>query len=422
MTDEFWDKINQVNDEYDQSGSFVTFPGYEWSGNTPLGGDRNIYHRTAGGAIYRSSHDLLPDEYSKYPTAPTAENLFARLNPAESFAFAHVGGRYADVTMHRDSIEVAMEVHSAWGTFQWLVDDALKLGHRIGICANSDGHKCRPGASYPGANKFGSYGGLTCVLADKLDREVIFAAMKARHFYATTGHRLLLDVELVTADGHRAIMGDVIEVDGQKSELKVKISGTAPIDYVEIHNGLEIIETVRNYSEADLGNAVKLVWSGAEVKGRDRKTIWDGKLKINGNTIKSFTPVNFWNPDAQPQQLSSNEISWKSITTGGVAGLIVELETRHSGSLNITTEQLDCELKIASIGLDPRSYEVGGVAKQLEVYKLPQQANSATEFNFTLTLDKRLRNGDNPLYVKVVQQDGHIAWSSPVYLVYKLNS
>ena len=35
-------------------------------------------------------------------------------------------------------IEVAMEVHSAWGTFEWLVDDALKQGHHIGICANSD--------------------------------------------------------------------------------------------------------------------------------------------------------------------------------------------------------------------------------------------------------------------------------------------
>ena len=31
---------------------------------------------------------------------------------------------------------------------------------------------------------------------------------------------------------------------------------------------------------------------------------------------------------------------------------------------------------------------------------------------------RHLQRGDNPLYVKVVQEDGHVAWSSPVYLVH----
>ncbi|MCK4983508.1 MAG: DUF3604 domain-containing protein, partial [Victivallaceae bacterium] len=109
VTDEFWDKINQTTKKYYEPGKFLTFPGYEWSGNTPLGGDRNIYHKEEGGSIYRSSHDLLLDEYSKYPTASTADDLFKRLKASESFAFAHVGGRYADVTMHTDDIEVTME-------------------------------------------------------------------------------------------------------------------------------------------------------------------------------------------------------------------------------------------------------------------------------------------------------------------------
>jgi len=25
--------------------------------------------------------------------------------------------------------------------------------------------------------------------------------------------------------------------------------------------------------------------------------------------------------------------------------------------------------------------------------------------------------GDNPIYVKLVQEDGHMAWSSPIYVV-----
>ena len=92
------------------------------------------------------------------------------------------GGGHADMAMHTEGVEVAMEVHSAWGTFQWPVDDALKRGYRIGICANSDGHKTRPGASHPGASTFGSLGGLTCVLAKKLDRKNIHDAMKKTPF------------------------------------------------------------------------------------------------------------------------------------------------------------------------------------------------------------------------------------------------
>ncbi|MCK5529266.1 MAG: DUF3604 domain-containing protein, partial [Kiritimatiellae bacterium] len=412
VTDEFWDKINQTTKGYNEPGRFVCFPGYEWSGNTPLGGDRNVYHKEEGGPIYRSSHDLLPDEYSKYPVAPTANDLFKRLKAPESFAFAHVGGRYADVAMHTDDIEVAMEIHSAWGTFEWLVDDAFKHGYRIGICANSDGHKCRPGASYPGANKFGSYGGLTCVLAETLDRDSIFTAMKDRHFYATTGNRLLMNLEIITEDGRKAIMGDVIEA--QAATLNVEISGTAPIDYVEIHNGSEVIKIMRPYNKADLGNEIKIIWSGAEVKGRDRISSWDGVLKTHGNKIKSFRPVNFWNPDSQPNQAEPDEIYWESITTGGIAGLIVELENSTTGNLQVRTNQIDCDVELTSVGLESLVYSAGGLMKQLEIYRLPRKSDCKFDFSFAL---EELRDMDNPIYIKVMQQDGHIAWSSPVYVV-----
>ena len=81
-----------------------------------------------------------------------------------------------------------MEIHSAWGTFEWLLEDALRNGYRVGIVSNSDGHKGRPGASYPGASMFGAYGGLTCMLARKLTREMIWESLLRRHHYGTTGN------------------------------------------------------------------------------------------------------------------------------------------------------------------------------------------------------------------------------------------
>ncbi len=240
--------------------------------------------------------------------------------------------------------------------------------------------------------------------------------MKARHFYATTGNRPLLGVEIITADGQKAVMGDVLETSVQSPELNVKINGTAPVDYVEIHNGLEIIHTMRPYNESDLGREVKIVWSGAEVRGRDRKSTWDGTLEIHDNNIRSFVPMNFWNPNSQPKQIGPNVISWKSITTGGITGVIAALEDPYRGNLKIRTNQIDCDVNLSSVGLKPLVYDAGGVRKRLKIYRLPQKVKAACVCNFSLVLD-RLENGDNLIYVKVVQQDGHMAWSSHIYLV-----
>ena len=141
--------------------NLLPFQVYEWSGNTGLGGDRNIYFPNEGRTIRRSSHALVSDHSDIDTDCNSAEELFARLLPNMArmmwFVFAHCGGRYADIELAHDGrFEKAMEIHSSWGSFEWLVQDAFRLGYRVGIVANSDGHKGRPGASYPGAALFGA--------------------------------------------------------------------------------------------------------------------------------------------------------------------------------------------------------------------------------------------------------------------------
>ena len=59
MTDTFWQDLNKVTAHFNEDGSFVTLPGYEWSGNTALGGDRNVFFPVEGRTMRRSSHCLL---------------------------------------------------------------------------------------------------------------------------------------------------------------------------------------------------------------------------------------------------------------------------------------------------------------------------------------------------------------------------
>ncbi|MBW1803714.1 MAG: DUF3604 domain-containing protein [Deltaproteobacteria bacterium] len=419
ISDDFWETINETTRKFYQPDSFVTFPGYEWSGNTPLGGDRNVFFRSEGGQISRSCTDLLQEKHSAYANSPTVLELFEKLRGqmAGAFAFAHVGGRYADITMHDPEIELAVEIHSDWGTFEWLLEDALKLGYRIGICANSDGHKGRPGASYPGASKFGSLGGLTCVLAAKLERESIFDALKARHCYATTGNRSLVKVYVTMDNGQRAMMGDIVSYEYGTALLSVNITGTAPIESVEIRNGLDTVGTFRPYDKNDIYHSkrLKIVWSGSELRGRARMVSWDGVLQLIGNTISSAKAINLWNEHHPLKLIDENRLEWESITTGGVAGIILTLKEANTGQIEIETAQGNISIDVNSIGISPKTWNYGGLDKNLKIYRLPDN-KSSTEVSFKLAINK-LRKGDNPIYVRMMQEDGHMAWSSPVYLI-----
>jgi hypothetical protein len=423
VTDAFWEKVNAITKEYYKPGEFVTFPGYEWSGNTPLGGDRNVYFTSEGGRITRSSCELLPGQTSKYEDSMTSDELFKNLRKQtapKAFTFAHVGGRFADLKSHDPEIELAVEAHSVWGTFEWLLQDALKLGYRVGFVANSDGHKADPGAAYPGNSNFGALGGLTCVLAETLERDNVFAALKARHCYATTGNRSLMDVSLETSDGRRFMMGDFADEDTGKAVLHVRLVGSAPIDRVDVFNGLELMKTMRPFGEDDLGNRIKVTWNGARVRGRDRAVKWDGSLTLEGNTILDAVPINFWNPDRPLQKKGDNRLEWKSFTTGAVRGLILTLGKPSGGTLAIDTEQVKLTCDIDEIGLEAKVWECGELEKALSICRLPDRQKT-NEFSFSLPIEN-LKQGDNPIYIRMSQEDGHLAWSSPIYVVKKQGS
>ena len=58
ITEKFWNELNALTLKYNEPGRFITVIGYEWSGNTAVGGDRNILFRQEGRSIHyrRSGH------------------------------------------------------------------------------------------------------------------------------------------------------------------------------------------------------------------------------------------------------------------------------------------------------------------------------------------------------------------------------
>jgi hypothetical protein len=356
----------------------------------------------------------VTQEQSQDAESSTVEELFNRLDQStrEVMLFAHVGGRYADLARHREGLEKGVEVHSAWGTFEWMLDDAFRRGYRVAIVANSDGHKGRPGASYPGASTFGSYGGLTCILAERLDRDAVWEAYQNRRVYATTGARIVLNVQ---ADG--SPMGSIVSLSEKPPRFSVEVHGTAQLERVEFRNAMQVLKTVRPYSAKDLGNRVKILWQGATVRGRGRQVVWDGGLTVTDNRILDAETINFHNADNPLEHMSPRKLRWKSLTTGGVAGVILTLEKPAAGTLDVETAQKSFRTSIGKLGVRGRSFQLGALGKQIAAYRLPGAGDRRRlAFEFTPPMGE-LNKGDNPLYVHVVQEDGHMAWSSPVYVV-----
>src|SRR5439155_1026364 len=96
ITDAFWAELNRLTAAFDAPGRFVCLSGYEWSGNTGMGGDRNIFFRREGRPIRRSSHILVEGQTSSRAVY-TADELFRALAGEDAVVIAHVGGRYADI-------------------------------------------------------------------------------------------------------------------------------------------------------------------------------------------------------------------------------------------------------------------------------------------------------------------------------------
>ncbi len=415
VTPDNWAEFQRLAREYTEPGRFVALSGYEWSGNTAAGGDHNVYYRTPDQPIFRSCHALIPDESDVDSDRHPIEALFAELRGREAIAIPHVGGRRADLSRHDPEVVPAVEIYSAWGQFEWQLTESLAMGHRVGVVASSDGHKGRPGASYPGASGFGVLGGLTGIIADELTPDAIFEALQARRCYATSGRRILLRVQ---CNNHP--MGSEITADGPVT-LGIFCAGTAGIRAVEIlrsppgaGTAPETVQIHDPLADAPLSeDRLRIIWSGQRVRGRDRATHWDGRIDVEGATIVEASGYAFDGPQEGLTEVERSFVAWESITTGDEDGIDLRLSGLDGAHLHFTSGPAEFDCDLAELGREPLVIDAGGVGQRVTVQRLPE-GDPPMSVTFTCSDDPPA--GASAYWVRVTQDDGAHAWSSPVFV------
>ena len=211
-------------------------------------------------------------------------------------------------------------------------------------------------------------------------------------------------------------MGDIVRAGATPMQLHVEVIGTAPIDRLDVLHGTGVVKTARPYSAGDLGRRVRVLWEGAEYRGRGRETIWQGKLGLTGNRFTRFAEVNFLNPERKVQETAANsELTWTSVTTGNLAGIDLWLDDANCGTLELDTNVVSGSVDLAALDHNVMTFDGGMLGRKLSVYLLPESdwARHMT-LNSTAT---HTGKADLPVYVRVTQADGNQAWSSPIYLI-----
>ncbi|KAF2162627.1 hypothetical protein M409DRAFT_26869 [Zasmidium cellare ATCC 36951] len=341
ITSAAWTKTLSLIRSINKPGELVVYPGTEWCGNSAAGGDHNVvflddpqtstpeFPLDRNGNVARSFEWNEDGPAELVPGAWPLDEVYATYAhaPESHLLIPHVGGRRCNLAWHHPQLERLLEVGSAWGHFEWLLQDSVRWGWKMGVCANSDEHRGRCGGGVPGTAVFGTKGGLTGVLAERLDAGTVARALRARRTFATTGERL---VGLVSAEGGEKMQGDDLLVkEGEVVRLKYAFYGQEGFESIEAWDATGRFWHRNLRNEAASSQPVLIVkWGGARLYDRYREAVWDGTISISGTTniasIKPFGGV-LDVPEEVIEQTTPNEIHFQTRTSGDFDGVVIIL-------------------------------------------------------------------------------------------------
>ena len=422
LTGATWDAIQETSREFNEPGRFVVFPGYEWSGTTGRGGDHNVIYLAEYQPLYRSAyveHDLRG--YAQETDRYTVDSLIRSLSPGNVFLMPHIGGRRANLDFFDPGIMPFIEVYSDHGQFEWFLEEALARGLKAGFTASSDDVYGKPGDSIPGVRLFAVHGGITCVYAGGLSRRDLWQAFKARRVYGTTGERMQLRFK--TGEHW---LGEEIQTT-EPPVFTVETGGTAGIERVEILRGTEPAYTHNPEAGKDR-DRIKIIWRGAASKERARQTVWRGKIRIAGGTIRELTRYRLDYPTELLVQESNHEVTFDTFTAGDEDGVILDLETTGNETVlfqaevnsrsqfdnaGAGTNTISLEIPLKDISEQDLVYPAGGVDREIVVRKTGRDYPRRVAFTWA---ERQLQQQTTAYWVRVLQEDGATAWSSPIFV------
>ncbi|MEA1996841.1 MAG: DUF3604 domain-containing protein [Gemmatimonadota bacterium] len=424
-----WPDVIAANKSCNEPGAFVVFHAYEW--HSSEFGDYVI---------------LFPGDDEKL-------THFDKLEELQEFAFEkgalliphhpayRQGRRGANPKFWDPRVTQLLEIFSEHGNAEcdegpgdyirhsmggrWSANTLqaiLKEGHRVGVLASTDDHLGCPGA----------YGeGLAAVLAPELTREAVFDALKKRRCYGVTGDRIAIDFRL---NGH--LMGEETAWREDRS-VYAAVSGWDRLDRVELLRNNRVVhrdfpmdkEVPAGVWDRPLLLRVELGWGPWGSLDMARVCDWEMDIGIKGGKIIGFQPCFQAGPLEEERRNRVRAIGDNTLRLSSYTSRRQAFEERPTNAvvLKLTAgpeAMLEIDLKKPSAQVVRRKLagllEAGDVIftgpfpdESILVHRLVPE--TLYESSFTLT-DRSGGETTDWYYLRVVQANGQMAWSSPIWV------
>ena len=432
ISEEDWQVQQREERDLHEPGRFIPIPGLEWSGRTPEGGHHNVYFRRHDQPVRRNPPAEAPESVDTATELPHIRDVYHTYRNTDTIITPHVGGEHSNLTWHDPTLEPAMEITSSHGSFEWAIREIIERGYRLGFLGGSDCYTGRPGDDHPGYQlRRYAKSGLTGIYAKDITLDGFFEAMRSRRVYATTGARIILQVQ---SEGHW--IGSQYTT-SSLPRLSVNVIGTAPLRSVEIFRGLDCVYSFPMKQEIT-PNRVRIQWQGASRMSSYSGIVWDGKVRAKDARILRCDSLRFDSPRSH-YTLSGQDLTWHAWGCGYPMALVFDVDKEDAGlqmalaSQTITgpmfgghgeaggprrisfapADQFSVSVPLRDLHNGPLELPLGVLDRQLSVSLEHLPGPESVHFEF---VDEASKAGNNVYWLRVVQSDLEMAWSSPIYV------
>lgn len=429
LDDKEWEVLQHNVRTFTEEGRFAAYLGYEWSVSARNGGHHNVLFRT-------------PDNRQRIPAQfyNTLSRLYAGLRATaktEDVVIIPHAHQTGDYRQSDPEMETLVEIMSQHGNFEWFGRMYLQHGHQVGFTAASDNHLSQPGYSAPLGGSLSQRGGLGAILAPSHSVDAIFDGMKNLRSYATTGERIILDFSVNDVQmGQRGPFA-------QQREVNARVVGTAPLDEISIIKNDEVIwsQTYLDNEAGRSGRQEVLMLSfrsestpfhpGDNPRGWRH---WEGVLQVDNADLVEIRPVDTALPGQRAERSEDGTVTFSTMTRGDTSSYLLKLEnvqrstkirldlveTRETGGAPPIYRPQQ-RIPAASVALNLRDMAEGRTTftQQVDTYtdsivlrRVLESGPREAQISFT---DDGTRQGDY-YYLRVVQANDAMAWSSPVWI------
>ena len=431
LDDAEWEVLRQNVQEFSEEGKFIAYLGYEWTVANIRGGHHNVLFRRP------EEQNRVPSQF--YPTLSTLyQGLRTHAKPADVVVIPHAH-QAGDYRLNDPALEPLVEIMSQHGNFEWFGRLYLQHGHQVGFTAASDNHLSQPGFSAPQGGSLSQRGGLGAILASERTTDGIFDAMKNLQAYATTGDRIILDFDVNgTPMGKRGKFSPTRKVSG-------RVIGTAPIDTITVvKNEKEIWQQSYLTPEtAKMGKTETFLLTFASDsqpfhRGDNPRgwRAWEGTLEVINADLQKIEAYDASFPlqTVTPSQANSNVVTFATKTRGDTSSYLVTLnniqrsakvqfdivENRETGGAppvfrppqRVAALSFALALRDMQANKVEHRQSVDGYSDSAVLRRIITNGPKEVVFEFE---DSGESQGDY-YFVRVVQANDAIAWSSPVWL------